>query len=252
MKTRSRSMVSAAIALAVTLVALPLFGQSPDNAGQTAASSSSVAVGSLLPLGFNTPLSVTGKSKGQVFNFSFNGKARQTVSLTETNNVRPCSILTLSIARPDGSTFASKSTCGSTSLSNVILPMTGVYSVVLNPGATSGPVTLTLTTKITQPLGLDTPKEISSRNAGQLFDLIFDGKSGQRVSVNVTKNSYPCEAMSFTLLKPDGKTLALAKHVCGNSALGRELLPATGTYTIRVDPDIASGGATFTVSTASH
>ncbi len=61
-----------------------------------------------------------------------------------------------------------------------------------------------------------------------------------------TNDSYPCY-MNFSILKPDGSSLANTT-VCGNSSLNNQTLPTTGTYTVLVNPFANIGGATFTLS----
>jgi hypothetical protein len=67
------------------------------------------------------------------------------------------------------------------------------------------------------------------------------------VSVAETNDSYPCNGMNFSILKPDGTSLA-NKGTCGNASLNNQTLPTTGTYTVFVNPGANSGGATFTLS----
>jgi hypothetical protein len=224
------------------------FAQSSGRPGQPVAAPPpprTVITGSLA---LNSPQTVSNAVAGQGFNLMFSGTAGEAVSLAEVSDASPCAAITFRIARPDRSLLAGKDVCGSGSMNNITLPATGTYAVNLNPGSSSGSITLTLTRVATRSIAPGSPENVSSALAGQVFSLTFDGEAGQRVTIAETENTYPCGAMGFTLLKPNGSALATAHQVCGNISLEREPLPATGAYTVLINPGWAAGGATFTVS----
>ena len=212
-------------------------------------------------LPFNSPLTVSSALAGQSFDLTFSGTAaQQVVSLVITNNSYPCGgpplfygNLNVSILKPDGTTLVSDNAlCGSDSLNNVNLPTTGTYTVLVNPGATTGGVTFTLTPNITEPIVFNTPLSVSSSLAGQVFDLTFSGTAAQVVSLVITNNSYPCGGpplfygnLNVSILKPDGTTLVSDNALCGSGSLNNVSLPTTGTYTVLVNPKMTTGGATF-------
>src|SRR2546428_14106655 len=74
---------------------------------------------------------------------------------------------------------------------NQTLPTTGTYTVVLNPYASTGGATLTLTQNITQALAVNTPLSVSSTLAGQVFYLTFSGAAGQGGSGAGPRVYYP-------------------------------------------------------------
>jgi len=212
-------------------------------------------------LPFYRPLTVSSALAGQSFDLTFSGTAaQQVVSLVITNNSYPCGgpplfygNLNVSILKPDGTTLVSDNAlCGSDSLNNVNLPTTGTYTVLVNPGATTGGVTFTLTPNITEPIVFNTPLSVSSSLAGQVFDLTFSGTAAQVVSLVITNNSYPCGGpplfygnLNVSILKPDGTTLVSDNALCGSGSLNNVSLPTTGTYTVLVNPKMTTGGATF-------
>src|SRR5216684_5682464 len=215
-------------------------------------------------LPFNSPLTVSSALAGQSFDLTFSGTAaQQVVSLVITNNSYPCGgpplfygNLNVSILKPDGTTLVSDNAlCGSDSLNNVNLPTTGTYTVLVNPGATTGGVTFTLTPNITEPIVFNTPLSVSSSLAGQVFDLTFSGTAAQVVSLVITNNSYPCGGpplfygnLNVSILKPDGTTLVSDNALCGSDSLNNVNLPTTGTYTVLVNPGATTGGVTFTLT----
>jgi YD repeat-containing protein len=198
-------------------------------------------------IAFNTPLNVSSTLAGQVFDLTFSGAAGQIVSAAATNNTYSCFGTTFSILKPDGTSLANFIHCGNSSLNNQTLPSTGTYTVLVNPGSNTGGATFTLTQNISQALASNTPLTVSSTLAGQVFDLTFSGTAGQLVNVAATNNTYPCAGMTFSILKPDGTSLASASP-CGNGSLNNQTLPTTGTYTVLVNPGGNTGGATFTLS----
>src|SRR3989442_11557397 len=80
--------------------------------------------------------------------------------------------------------------------SSAWIPTTGTYTVVLNPYASTGGATLTLTQNSTQALAVNTPLSVSSTLAGQVFDLTFSGTAGQGGSVAATSVTHPCYSRS--------------------------------------------------------
>ncbi|HXH51511.1 MAG TPA: hypothetical protein VNM47_19400 [Terriglobia bacterium] len=137
-------------------------------------------------------------------------------------------------------------------MGNITLPASMDYRVRLDPGAVGSDVSITLTQKSVRQLGANKPESVSSSLPGQVFDLTFEGTAGQRVTITETSNMYPCGAMDFFIMKPDGSPLASSYHVCGNNSLKNEVLPASGTYRVFINPGSASGGATFALTAAGH
>jgi hypothetical protein len=78
---------------------------------------------------------------------------------------------------------------------------------------------------------------------GQNARLTFTGTAGQRISTGGSGTLNSC--WTLAILKPDGTSLA-STFSCGSSIfIDPQTLPATGTYTILVDP---SGGGTGQVT----
>src|ERR1051326_8465082 len=142
-------------------------------------------------LPFGTPTNVNGSLAGQVFDLTFSGTSGQVVSVAVTGATYPCpfgapAALNVALVAPNGTTLNSANFCGSGAFNSVTLPQSGTYTVVLNPGATTGSATVTLTQNVVQALPFGTPTNLNGSLAGLVFDLTFSGTTGQVVSVAVT------------------------------------------------------------------
>ncbi|OQW62894.1 MAG: hypothetical protein BVN28_04885 [Nitrospira sp. ST-bin4] len=174
---------------------------------------------------------------GQRARYTFSGTAGQWVNL----GVSTVSITssTVSILKPDGTTLVSNtiSTAGGSVDPTTALPTTGTYTIVVDPTSTyTGSMTLTLSSVLTGSVTLDGGGvAVSLTRIGQTARYTFSGTTGQWVSLGLT--SVTITSVTVTLVKPDGTTLASASVGTGGGGLEPSTtLPATGTYTIVVDP----------------
>ena len=96
------------------------------------------------------------------------------------------------------------------------------------------------------------PVTVTMSASGDDAAVTFDGTAGQRVSLklsNVTIGSSGCCSTKVSILKPDGTTLIAPTNV-GTSGgfIDAATLPASGSYTILVDPQgTATGSITLTL-----
>lgn len=82
---------------------------------------------------------------------------------------------------------------------------------------------------------------VTTASAGQNGTLTFGGTQNQHVTVHVTNNNEGTVAVK--LLSTDGQTqLAASTSLFTSFNLSTVTLPATGTYTIKVDPQNANTG----------
>ena len=98
--------------------------------------------------------------------------------------------------------------------------------------------------------GSPTPVNVPTASKVGLF--LFDGVSGQRVSLlgtnGLTAQILGCD-INVSILKPDATVLAPATCMEQSGFIDTQTLPITGTYTILVDPGgAATGGVTLTLS----
>ncbi len=185
---------------------------------------------------------------GQRARYTFTGTAGQQLNLgassvTITNSV-------VSILKPDGASLASAtiSTIGG-SVDPPALPTSGTYTVVVDPnGLYTGNMTLTLSTPVSGTIAIDgSAVAFTTTRPGQIGTYTVSGTAGQYLSLGLTNSTLLLATVS--LLKPDGFTLSSMTIGTSGGSLDPPVLPATGTYTIKVDPYYAyTGSVTLTLS----
>ena len=192
--------------------------------------------GAAVPVTINTP--------GQNARLTFNGTAGQKVSLVMSGVTITGSYVY--IKKPDGTDLASVYTRVNDGLfiDGQTLPVTGTYSIFIDPASSyTGNLTFTLydASEVISPISPNgTPVTITTV-PGQNAKLNFNGPAGQQVSLdltNVTNNS-----STVSIINPDGTTLTSRYVVYTGAFIDGEVLPATGTYTITVDPESKNSGS---------
>jgi hypothetical protein len=201
--------------------------------------------GTISPGGSAVTVSIT--SPGQNARITFSASAGQKVSLNITS-VTISSSTSISLLKPDGSTFSSWSFgSGGNYIDTQTLPVAGTYTLFVDPSVTStGNATLTLNdcTDITgtiTPGGSSVTETISVQ--GQRALATFSGTAGQRVSLNMTGVTIFSSFVSLN--NPDGSALGSSILVSNVSSIFMDprTLPTTGTYTIVVDPNNQNTGS---------
>ncbi|HET7855274.1 MAG TPA: S8 family peptidase [Gaiellaceae bacterium] len=207
------------------------------------------AVGSITAGG--PPVSTTTDVPGQNALVRFSGSAGQRVSLRlsdVTIGTSTCCSTRVSITKPDGSTLVFPTPVGTSGgfIDTRSLPVAGLYTILVDPqGADVGSMTLTL---------YDVPPDVSASISpggapvtvsmgpvpGQNALVRFSGVAGRRVALamtNVTIGTSTCCSARVSIAKPDGTSLVPATPIGRNGGfLDTRTLPATGDYTILVDP----------------
>jgi YD repeat-containing protein len=204
------------------------------------------------------PVTVTTTVPGQDARLTFSGTAGQRVSLRVTDTVFP-SYPYVCILNSNSFLFDFSNGCFYSIpvyedfSDSVILPYTGTYFVRVNqyltvPGTATinlyevpPPVTGTLT------MG-GPPVTVTTTAPGQDAEMTFNGTVGQRMSLKVSgtlpKLSY------ITIHRPTGQIFSPFKYTRQIGSVRGELietliLPATGTYKIKVDGNNGAGTMTF-------
>ena len=189
------------------------------------------------------PQGVTIDVPGRNAVFSFAGTANQRVSL----KVSSSSFLgSVSLRRPDGSSQASLSSGPIAAfMEPQALATTGVYTIKIDPlQAGTGTVTLNLYNvppDISDTVTIGGQARALALAPGQKALLTFAGTAGQQVTVRMTGNGIGYTTV--TLRKPDGTQLTTLTALGTNFNLATQTLPATGIYTIVVDPSGAGAGS---------
>src|SRR6185369_1824837 len=139
---------------------------------------------------------------------------------------------TLKILKPDTTQLFSSFGCGSGMFVDPQqLPTTGTYTIVLDPsGAGTGSATIN-----------GSAFALTTTVPGQNGNITFSGTSGQLATVRIASSTLSC--VTVTLVKPDGTTLTSVFTCSGTFNLTQQTLPATGTYTIKVDPNSSQIGS---------
>jgi YD repeat-containing protein len=212
--------------------------------------------GSITPGG--SPVTITTTTPGQNAVLTFSGTAGQRVSLQLSGSTfTGCIAVNNTIRKPDGTTLISSDLCAASGfLDTAELPVTGTYSILINPvGTTVGSETLLLnavpadaTASIT-PGG--SPVTLTTTVAGQNGQATFSGSVNQRISLNVTGVSITGGAnnwVTVTIKKPDGTTLASSVFDNAGGFIDLQTLPVAGTYTVVADFwTTATGTVTLTL-----
>jgi len=208
------------------------------------------------------PVTVTTTVSGQNASVTFNGTASQRVSLKlsgVTVGTSSCCSVRVSILKPDGTTLVTPQFVGTSGsfIDVQTLPATGTYTIFVDPQGTDvGSVTLTLYDVPADVTNTITPGgaavSVTTTIPGQNASLTFSGTTSQRISLqmtNVTIGTSSCCSVRVSILKPDGTTLVSPQFVgTSGSFIDVQTLPATGTYTIVVDPQGTDvGGMTLTL-----
>ena len=92
-------------------------------------------------------------------------------------------------------------------------------------------------------VGASTTATVSTAN--KIAIMLFDGTVGQRVCINVTSSAVSGHAIVYN---PDGSILLPSTAYPSTVLLDQMKFPASGTYSLLLDPDgTQTGSTTFTV-----
>jgi hypothetical protein len=200
-------------------------------------------------------VTITMTTPGQNGAVSFAGIAGQRVSVNLTNvTIGPSSSSStkVSILRPDGSTLVAPISVGTSGgfMEPATLPVDGTYKIFVDPQTTStGSMTLRLYDVPADPVGTiaigGAATTLTTTTPGQNGRVTFSGTAGQRISLKVGWAPAICCLVKISITNPDGTTLSAPLSVGATGAfIDAKTLPATGTYTIVVDPQAAATGTT--------
>jgi YD repeat-containing protein len=198
--------------------------------------------GSITPGGQAAQITIT--SPGQNGRLTFSGTAGRNVSLNIPVTTVPNG--TVSIFLPDGSLLVGGSTVFSSSYGGFIepktLPVTGTYTILADPSRIdTGNISLNLydVVDIASPITLGVTKNVVITSSGQTARLTFSATTGQQVSVNMTGMT----ATELSLWGANGQMVLKTSYTSAGATIDAVTLPATGTYTIWVNPLGAGTGS---------
>jgi hypothetical protein len=167
----------------------------------------------------------------------------------------------IKVTRPDATVMLTKSfTASGTFVDATAVTITGSNTVKIDPSGTGfGSVTVTAYSvpadATAAPLVVDgAASRLTTTVPGQNGTVTFDANaqdSIQIVASSVSTGTSTCCGAKVSVVGPLGTTVMLAKSVGTNGATWALVVPSTGTYTIKMDPQAnAIGGITFTVRSA--
>jgi hypothetical protein len=205
--------------------------------GDVTVTVSTELTGDITPQGAAVPIAF-GRF-GQNARYTFSGTTGQTVSLQLSGVTVESGYL--SILKPDGGILGPPTSFGSQGavIDTQVLPTSGTYAVLIDPGHIDlGHATLALysTPDISGALMVNEATVTSTVTVpGQRARYTFNGTAGQWVNLGLTSVTTASSVVS--MLNPDGTTLASTTvGPSGGSLDPAAILPASGTYTIVVDP----------------
>jgi YD repeat-containing protein len=226
----------------------------PSGSGTGSATLSLYAVpadfsGSLVPGG--PPGTATISTPGQNANLTFEGVEGHRISLKISNST--VSLAYYTIFNPDDTILVpSTGFLGSSGFIDTrVLGATGTYRIFMDPyiGHT-GTADLTLYDVPADVTGTLTPGggavPVTFGTPGQNGSFTFSGTNGQRISLQIANSTIGL--FYVTLLDPSSGTVANQGFISSTGFLDTVTLPATGTYTLLVDPyDSNTGSANLTL-----
>ena len=190
------------------------------------ATAQAVAGGASVPVSIAVP--------GQNASVTFAGTAGHRVSFNFTMSMS----VRITVLRPDGATLVSQVAPGNTFIDVQPLPLTGTYTILLDPfDQATGPITTTVydvpadvTGTITQG-GAGLPVSMPVPGEGAAISLAET--AGQPFTLTLSNVTVPI--MRVSVLNPDGTTLIGPSWVLGSTTFALTA-PTAGTYTIVLDP----------------
>ena len=210
------------------------------------------------PLAFAQPAVGPLTTPGQRGIWTFTGRRNQRVSAAIlSSTISTCNVFyhTLQIVAGPiaGGAVVGSATgaCSGTMLNPITLPADGPYTVVFDPwGSSVGHVTVAAydVVDVSGQTAVNGPAVSAALVApGQRAFWTFSGTAGQQVRAVISASTIPqCLIYnSFRIVAgagPDGQALGGSWNMCSGAVIGPFSLPATGVYTMVVDPGGVSTG----------
>jgi Bacterial Ig domain/von Willebrand factor type D domain len=201
------------------------------------------------PTAIGTPTSVTIDTIGEVAVRSFSATAGQLVTFTVTGNTIAGAELT--VRDPSGSFVANLFVSTTTGFRDTFtLPVSGTYTITVDPSdQLIGALTFTLgaVPNDTGMTAIGIATRVAIGTVGEVAVRSFTATAGQNVTLTVTGNSIA--GAELTVRDPSGSFVANLFVSTATGFRDTFALPASGTYTITVDPsDQLAGELTFVLN----
>jgi len=183
---------------------------------------------------------------GQRARITFSGTAGQRIDLGLTH---PWASVTTTIKTADeATTLGTQGISSPGELHSSVLPATGTYLLLVEPNSATGSFTATLSAEVTGTITIGgSSTTVSITRAGQRARVLFNGTSGQSISLGITSATV---SGATTLYRPGGNVHnGPTGYTAPSGGVDYAGLVSTGTHELVVDPSgIGTGDATLTLS----
>jgi hypothetical protein len=150
------------------------------------------------------------------------------------------------IRKPNGSALSNTSITGcgdSLFIEPVTLPVSGIYTVVVDPAGTASGTAVVRVWDVVDIMGTVEPDgpgvTVPIVIPGQVARYAFDGTAGSRISVQMNATWSMACSWTLSLRRPDGLSIAAAGYCPATVAfIEPSRLQSDGTYTIVIDPKV--------------
>lgn len=211
-------------------------------------------IGNIPSNGSAYPLSFT---PGQNARPTFSGVVGQKVSLLASQAVTTIFLTDLAIIKPDGSNLITDSLGNPESvfIEPVILPVNGVYTILVDPKFNKTretilnlydvPPDVSGTLTVQAPTPPPTLSPVTIPTPGQAANLTFSVSGSQQVTIHIRNLAIGgFNAPSTLTLSTQGGTQIHTQTINSNADYDiQKTLPAAGTYVIKIDPQKAATGS---------
>ena len=183
---------------------------------------------------------------GMQSRFTFSATAGQRLFVNATDATLPSQCSPVALLDPMGDSIASSCIINGKGNLDATAAKTGTYTLVVNPGdIATGSVKLHLTTSqiVAKSLRVGESATITLSKPGDVAEISFLGTAGRRLFVDISDSTLPGQCGGFTMHMPDGNDVN-GCIIGSKSTLetGGVVLPANGTYVVRIDPPGANTG----------
>ncbi|MEU7710748.1 VWD domain-containing protein [Micromonospora chalcea] len=206
--------------------------------------------GTLQPNG--PAVTATVEQPGARARYRFTGRAGERVYVEVPTSTLTDQCSPLELRDADGRLLRSGCVINGTGeIDGTVLPADGTYTVVVDPTERgTGTTTLRLVTSRDRETAItpDGPPVVAVvERPGAVIGYRFTAAAGTSVTVSASASDLPDQCGVLALRAPDGTTVSSGCVINGAGELGPAVLPASGAYTLVVDP---SGAATGQVTLA--
>jgi hypothetical protein len=187
---------------------------------------------------------------GQNGKLTFSGTAGQRISMVAGTGSSTAKNAAMSIKAPSGATVLASTAVGFSGMffEPITLAETGTFTITVNPPTyTVGTVNVQVWSVPADQTGTLTMgggnQVLSFPTPGQNASLTFAGTSGQKVTLAISPVSLINGGATVRIRKPDTTLLSTIAVTNSGALLEPTTLPATGTYTVSVDPTSQATGS---------